>query len=157
MSTPQILIVRSGERFEMLHEGAAYHGYRSEIFCGVLEVMHAIERADGYVRLPLGLYRAEMTHWVSRSNGKRAQSIVFCERLSGPGELTDAQARVLRMRSRHIHPANWPYQLEGCIAPGLKSYGRGVLRSKKALRRILDTLGGHEEGRSLNIEIASLA
>ncbi|TKB53295.1 DUF5675 family protein [Ferrimonas aestuarii] len=41
-----------------------------------------------------------------------------------------------------IHPANWPDQLEGCIAPGLEFHPDrwGVKSSRTAFKRLMETI-----------------
>lgn len=39
-----------------------------------------------------------------------------------------------------IHPANWPKQLEGCIAVGLKAEADAVDNSKKAFENLMDVV-----------------
>lgn len=60
-------------------------------------------------------------------------------------EVTDVHGRTYIM----IHPANWPYQLAGCIAPGL---GFGMLRdalavtsSRDAFDKVMAQLEGRDE------------
>ena len=151
---PDIDITRTGERFTVMHNGAAYEGIRSVLRCGSLSDHYVIERGNNRVHLPPGLYRCQMTHWVSRRTGRSARSIVYCEELSGV-VLTQKQQQELNERDLHMHPANWPYQLEGCQAQGLTAYSRGVRHSAKAMRRMFDALGGFEEGRDVIVQIAT--
>lgn len=54
-----------------------------------------------------------------------------------------------------IHPANWAFQLEGCIAPGMgkadSSHGPMVTQSRIAFQRIQALLGIGSTGHTLEI------
>ncbi|MBN2270205.1 MAG: hypothetical protein JXN61_06300, partial [Sedimentisphaerales bacterium] len=92
---------------------------------------HSIERGDGYKYLRPGNYNCELGYWTS-SNGVRKEAI-----------------RVLGSYSNgriYIHPANWPYQLAGCIAPGTYKLKDGVGNSRKAMRQIFNAIGGFSQG-----------
>lgn len=43
-----------------------------------------------------------------------------------------------------IHPANWPHELQGCIAPGMEyqiiAGKQGVTQSRKAFKQLMDVL-----------------
>jgi hypothetical protein len=39
-----------------------------------------------------------------------------------------------------VHIANWPHELKGCIAPGLKQTSEGVMYSEAAFSKIMDIL-----------------
>lgn len=41
-----------------------------------------------------------------------------------------------------IHPANWPHELEGCLAPGMAiaHEGNGVLESRTAFKKVYDLI-----------------
>lgn len=103
------------------------------------EEFHTLERGRDkvsgkpYKLLPEGTYYLEMAYWTNR-HGERAPAI-----------------RVLgdySMGRIYIHPANFPNQLSGCIAPGMVELdGRGVGRSREAMQRIFEIVGGWEEGR----------
>ena len=46
-----------------------------------------------------------------------------------------------------IHVGNWPYQLQGCVAPGLRQTNTGVGRSALAMEAIFTLLGGFQPGK----------
>lgn len=46
-----------------------------------------------------------------------------------------------------IHVGNWPYQLRGCVAPGLRQTNTGVGRSALAMEAIFTLLGGFRVGK----------
>ncbi len=48
-----------------------------------------------------------------------------------------------------IHPSNYAYQLEGCIAPGRKKVEDGVDDSIAAMSDIFRACGGFEEGKKI--------
>jgi hypothetical protein len=100
---------------------------------------HSIERGDGYKYLRPGTYDCEMAYWTS-SGGTKAEAI-----------------RVLGSYSAgriYIHPANWPHQLAGCIAPGTTKLPDGVRNSAKALKSILTALGGFSLGKKVSLEVS---
>lgn len=148
-----LTIHRTGESFRVQRgeQGRFYEGLRSFVTVGGFSC-HAIERGDGFVRLPNGLYLARMATWTSRRSGSTARSIVFAGCLDGP-MLTAKQQQELEEEDIHMHPANWPWQLEGCVAPGISTSRNGVVRSGEALGLIFNMLGGYENGRTLEVRI----
>jgi len=110
---------------------------------GLLEVsgeeFHTLERGrdkvtgQPYKLLPPGPYHLEMAYWTNR-HGDKGKAIRVL------GEYSNNRI--------YIHPANFPNQLSGCIAPGVVELdGRGVGRSREAMERIFEILGGWEENR----------
>lgn len=53
-----------------------------------------------------------------------------------------------------IHPANYPGELKGCIAPGISvaMSKEAVWNSKKALQAIVDTVGGWDKPWTLEVK-----
>lgn len=105
-------------------------GERGRLFVGD-QVFHTIERLDGYKRLPPGKYDLEMAY-ITFSTG-----------------VQDPALRVLGDYSEgriYIHKANYPHQIQGCVAVGRTKLWRGVGRSRQAMTRIFDALGGWAPG-----------
>jgi len=91
--------------------------------------------------LPEGLYTVEL--WNSPSKGK-------CYIITGRGVVKENDSTNKRF-SCLVHKANWPDELRGCVAPGLKfmpinSGGRlwpkhiGVTDSGKAMNKMFEVL-----------------
>lgn len=120
-------------------------GRRCTLRAGEL-VLHAIERADGYKWLRPGIYACKMDYWVSK-RGVKSEAIRVM------GEYSKGKHGYPRIC---IHPANWPYQLEGCIALGLTQMFDGVGNSRSGFLDLWDELGGWEEGKELRLEVQGL-
>ncbi|WP_020408942.1 DUF5675 family protein [Hahella ganghwensis] len=88
--------------------------------------------------IPDGLYKLQKrdSGVVRRSSGG--------DYISG-WEVTDVPGRTYIM----IHPANWPHQLEGCIAPGMNyqiiSGKNAVTQSRLAFSVLMGALDGFED------------
>lgn len=99
---------------------------------------HTVERMDGYKWLRPGTYDCEFGLWTSGS-GKKSKAI-----------------RVLGSYSKgriYIHPANYPKQLAGCIAPGKTQLAGGVGASRKAIGEIFSALGGWKANKKLKLTV----
>lgn len=113
-------------------------GIRGRLVIGPM-VWPVIARGGNYKRLrpnvadnAFGKFDCEFGWWTS-SSGAKAKAI-----------------RVLGNYSRgriYIHPANWPQQLTGCVAPGVIETGSGVASSRRAMLQIFGALGGWEDRR----------
>jgi hypothetical protein len=108
----------------------------------------------GVVHLVPDTYECEFGYWTDR-NGRRwkALRILLTEsqfqRIYGRASTSD------RERGRiYIHAANWPHQLEGCIAPGVDPIENGVSQSRTALWQIFEALGGWKENERVTLEVA---
>lgn len=130
------------ERFNYAPEGTF-----GRIRAGVLE-LYTVEQPwngnkTGESCIPEGVYDLcqRISPVVKRSSGGDFTS---------GWEVLDVPERSLIM----IHPANWPYELQGCIAPGLDymilSGKQGVSSSRKAFARLMVALAG-EKQHSLHI------
>ena len=128
-----LIAARTGETFT---DRKGKQGRRLQVTIGPLS-LPAIERGDGYVYLRPGIYKAEFGYWTSKS-GKKARAIrilgVYDDRV-------------------YLHPANWPWQLEGCIAPGTSATKTGVANSRDAMDLIFEALGGFELKKRFEIEV----
>ncbi len=106
----------------------------------VLVEVHTLERGPHarWVHLRPGTYRVRMDHWQPRSGGPKRRSL-----------------RVLDVYEDHVHvhPANRPRHLEGCIAPGMSTSQAGVERSAEALERVFAELGGYVEGSEFELRV----
>lgn len=101
-----------------------------------------IERGGNYVQLPKGPWVAKMDYYRPLSDpDKKIEALRI--NFKGP-----------RGNSILIHPANYPGQLEGCIAPGLLETERGVGQSVAALSQVFDALGGFQVGREFELLVA---
>lgn len=116
-------------------------------------VLPAIERAGDYTYIPEGEYSAHMDVTRLRVEGPIYRVI----RVRDVPVVT--QAGDVVMNQRHLlHPANWPRQLEGCVAPGLSWMGtEGVASSTDAMNAIFAVLGGFADGRKLAVRVTSMA
>ena len=99
-----------------------------------------IERADGFKWLRPGEYDCEMAYWTS-SSGDKAKAIRIL------GAYSDGRI--------YIHPANWPHQLSGCIAPGIYTTDEGVGESRRAINEIFDLLGGFQIGKKVSLSVVA--
>lgn len=132
-----MLIKRTGEVFR---DTEGVEGRRLKITIGD-KSWPAIERGGRYKWLRPGLYDVEFGYWTS-SSGRRYKAI----RVLG----AYSQGRI------YIHPANWPRQLTGCIAPGLEASAHGVHKSRPAIVEIFEALGGFREGFQFQLRVEGL-
>ena len=130
-----LVLVRTGEVFE---DAKGVEGIRGELTLGPVS-FPTVERGDGYKMLPLGTYECEMG-WISFSGGRTARAIRVL------GEYS--------MGRIYVHPANYPSQLAGCIAPGMTIEEDGVGRSRDAMRQIFDALGGWLKDRPVRLLVS---
>lgn len=98
----------------------------------VILQLPAIERGPPYMRLPIDIYTVRMDIWRPKGNPEKPANSLRVLGFAGPSG-----------NSVHLHPANWPHQLEGCIAPGLDESDRGVAHSRLAMGQIFKALGGY--------------
>lgn len=130
-------------------KGVLHKGLLGTLWCGE-QRFHALKRV-GYVELADGVYEVEMDHFDS---GIRVLRVVGA--LDSHAQ-TQKQAATLAKHSQAIHVANYPEQLEGCIAPGLDRTPSGVGSSHVAFERIVALLGGWVPGKKCTLEVRSLA
>lgn len=147
-------ILRTRETFKIEHKGKLYEGRRCSFIAGPL-TLDGLQRGNGYVALPAGLYIAKMDTYVSRSHpdGPVRQCFRFLERTAGDGELTPKQQLVLEKDSGLIHSATRPWHLEGCFSPGVARDEGGVMGSPEAMRILFEAFGGFEVGKPVRIKI----
>ena|SRR3990167_3118022 len=110
-------------------------GRRGWLVMGPL-VLPTIERAGGWKMLPRGRYDCEMFTW--RAFGAAG---VSHRRIRVHGEYSHGRI--------HMHAANYPGQLKGCVAPGMRQTDGGVLESGAAMEAIFSALGGFGEKQQL--------
>ena len=108
-------------------------GYRSKLTVektdGSVEEFDCIERANNFVNASSGIHTVTL---ITR-NSKR---------------------EIFLYGNFLIHIANYPCQLDGCIAPGTEVWeGYGVKNTRKALDNIINALGGWENGKTFEMEI----
>jgi len=123
-------------------------GTRGTLLLGPL-VLCGLERDDGFMRIPAGLWRVEMADM--RSGGARA--LRFLTDGHREEDNTKDFWRSLFLGRLYVHPANYPAQLQGCIAPGMHEGPHGVWRSVDALAQIFDALGGWKKGERFDFRI----
>lgn len=115
---------------EVGHQGA--HAERGSLVLGPMQ-LEALERLDGYKRIPPGTYELVMAY-VTFKGGARARALRILGDYTKSGRF-------------YIHPANYPHHLQGCIGVGQIRTPSGVAGSRTAMDRLLRALGGWEEGR----------
>jgi len=128
-----VLVYRRSD--DVVFDGVA-HGRRGTLSHGI-KTWPTIERMDGYKWVRPGPYEGMFAEWTGRS-GQRSKAIRFS------GVYDD---RI------YIHPANWPKQLLGCIAPGTEKLETGVAHSRDALEEIFTSLGGYTTGQTFEIQV----
>lgn len=141
-------ISRTGETFTVARKGESFEGRRS-VFVVDRCRLEGLERGNGYVCLPPGVYEAEMI--VRAKDGMKA--LAFVRRLSGPGQLTKKQAQELDEKDMQVHVATKPWDLQGCFGVGVLRDHDGVMSSGEAMRILFQALGGFEEGRLVRVRI----
>lgn len=136
-------LYRTGERYRG-KEGA--QGIR-----GILHInatsphqsfCYTVERGDGYKHLPPGEYDCEFGFWTHK--GVRIKAIRVLGEYSR-GNHPESRGRI------YFHPANWPHQLEGCIACGLEPSSTGVQKSRDCYVALFEELGGWEQYKPLKL------
>ena len=105
---------------EPVTDGDGANGRRGKLECGS-SCWYTVERADGYKWLRPMTYDCEMAFFTSGSGSQAAAIRVLGDYSKG---------RI------YIHPANYPHQLSGCIAPGKSQMAGGVGASKAAMEEI---------------------
>lgn len=99
--------------------------------------------------VPIGKYRAEMG--LMRDGQRRA--IRLLPPVVKPEAVSEHFWRSFSAGRIYIHPANYPDQLDGCIAPGESLIPGGVGRSAAAMESLFLALGGWNPGQFLEVEI----
>ena len=119
-----------------------------------------VERWDVDTKLTPDRYACEFGWWTSR-NGMRWKAIrVLLTRDQYEKIYSESRREELKWlgdkaRGRiYFHSANAPSQLEGCIAPGRVEIEDGVGESRAAMLEVFDSLGGWEEGKRFEMEVA---
>lgn len=104
---------------------------------------------DRYVRLAPGTYRVIMD---AMSNGLRC--FRFVEALTCHA-MTEKQEATLKKQSQCIHPAMRPYELGGCLAPGMVRGPEGWSPgdSTRTLHQIFAAFGGWAPQRTFVAEV----
>jgi hypothetical protein len=155
-----VILTRTGEIVRYRHEGEIVEGLRGLLVIGPV-AFETIERGGDCLRLLPDRYTCEFGWWTSGS-GKRAKAIrvLLTEEQFRAVYPESERERVVRLvgpvRARgrvYLHPANYPHELAGCVAPGLNQIENGVGRSQIALNRIFEALGGWREGVRLPYEL----
>jgi hypothetical protein len=110
--------------------------------------LQTIERRGGYWVLPKGLFLCSMYEtpkigkaFYIQATGEYGHN---CKLKSG--------GAVEFM----IHAANYPYQIEGCVAPGKTILENGVNQSKAAMQEIFTYCGGWGVGKKMLLDVDSL-
>jgi hypothetical protein len=126
-----LFLVRQPETREAsVADAKGSQGYLSKLYLNDM-ILDAVERAQGYVRLPIGAYQLQMYRSSKHGNILRP--------LTPDGhELTGKKNKI------RIHPGSIPSHVEGCIAPGFRSSGENGLPlhgSRTAFECILAACG----------------
>jgi hypothetical protein len=118
--------------------------------------MENLRQGSGYDSIPPGVYQLKMVKLGERDQGKKGPCLQFSEI---PGRKGVGNPFLIH----RAYKDNWK-TLEGCIAPGMgASHPAGnqlntrLSESEKAMDRILELLGGFEEGKVLSITIENAA
>lgn len=152
---------RTGERITYEVNGAKVEGVRGELVIHgngpAIEqlIFPTIERWGDYVSLVPGRYICECGWWTARSGQRRRaiRVVLTKEQFFWIYGRRDG-VRPSELGRIYFHPANYPHELEGCIAPGLREVERGVSASRRAMDILFESLGGWSEGRRLEVEVA---
>lgn len=136
---------RTGETFRG-KEGA--QGIRGILVTNPTSVHQAycftVERGDNYKHLPPGDYDIEFGYWTHK--GVRIKAIRVLGEYSR-GSHPESRGRI------YFHPANWPHQLEGCIACGLEGGKYGVVKSRDCYVGLFTALGGWEHHKAMRLRV----
>lgn len=106
------------------------------VVCG--ESFFTIERGGRYVTLPSGTFECFMEN--NSSKGR-----CFRVRAEGDGG-HHVKTQAGDWAGILIHSANYPSELLGCVAPGLTKLADGVGKSRDAMAKIFQLLGGFSVG-----------
>jgi hypothetical protein len=119
-----------------------------------------VERWDVDTKLSPDRYTCEFGWWAGHS-GIRFKAIRVLLTPEQYNRIYPAkrreELRFLGARARgriYLHSANVPSQLEGCIAPGMRETETGVAESRRAMLLIFEALGGWEESKKFEMEVA---
>lgn len=132
-------------RPETCTDGIA-RGTRATIMVGD-QRWEAIERADGYVRLPAGLWVAQFDFWYRGGAKEKALRIQY---------VTKQNVEPPLCWGILMHPATEPKDLKGCVGPGRTMAPTGVRESRMALVEIMAALGGWREGVEFPFEVRDI-
>lgn len=147
--------------FEYTHESQVIQGQRGLTTAGTL-TFPTIERlVDGELFLPSGDYACIMSNAKSAKTGRLFHVIRLVlsneqyQSIYPPKRASELIAKLGSQALRRImyHAANWPHQLDGCIAPGLEEIVNGVGKSGAALDLLFQALGGYELGKQLTLTV----
>lgn len=138
---PVLKLTRTSETVTSIDNGKSYQGRR-----GILElkgsVFHTVERMGGYVHLKPGSYQC----WI----GNRASNGKPCVHIAHDVRRADGKRAGIVM-----HVANYPHEIKGCIAPGMRKISGGVAPSGEALKKIFQLMaGGFKKGAEGILEVA---
>ena len=111
-------------------------------------VLHTVERRDGYVKLPNGIFECTMEQHSSK--GK-----VFRVKAEGENGHNVKNNKGI-FSGILIHSANYPDQLAGCVAPGRTQIVGGVGESKKAMEDVFVFCGGFGAGKKIWLDVGDL-
>jgi len=149
-----LVLFRSGE---LVRHARGSLGYRGSLIVNprssMMRKFDTLERAENYRHLPLGEYDCEFGYWSHKKKNSDEYIRVQAIRVLGEysrGRFPDSRGRI------YIHPANWPFQLTGCIGVGMDVTDNGIKKSRDALLSLFDHLGGwvhHELPNSRKIRL----
>jgi hypothetical protein len=115
------------------------------------DTFYAIERIKigqfNCVRMPKGVYMCTMTETKKVGKGFWIEGWgQYGHNVPMPGH-PDQKAAFM------IHAANYPHEVEGCVAPGRTYLDNGVGESNKAMQAIFTFCGGWGEGRKMMFDV----
>lgn len=136
--TMLFLVRQPAGREPVVTDGQKNQGYLGKMYLNDM-VFDTIERAQGYVRLPLGAYQIQM--FQSPKLGR------VLKVLDSSGKELAGKKNKIR-----IHAGSIPSHVEGCIAPGMRSASKNglpLLGSRVAMDMILLACGDWQNGKTV--------
>jgi hypothetical protein len=134
-------------------------GYRGKLIVrradGTVSEWDCIERGNGFRHLSDEPPHAGPRGKGSQSSAGRRYTGTFIIRPDRTGKKAMEARRAIRVEGQVlVHPAAFPCDLDGCVAPGKemrKDYG--VTKSRAAFAEIIEALGGWAGNKKVQIEI----
>jgi len=146
---PTVYLVRTGVQIGVKNpaDSKTAMGERGVMLVGNI-YLDTIERRGGYWVLPKGLYMCSMYETTKIGKGFYIQA-------------TGEYGHNCKLKSGGavefmIHAANYPYQVEGCIAPGKVVVEKGVEQSTAAMQEIFTFCGGWGLGKKMMLNVDSV-
>lgn len=109
--------------------------------------LYTIEGTGGYVRLPVGRFECTMEKHPTRGQVFRVKA--------GGENGHNVKTRDDTLAGILIHAANYPDELQGCLAVGRTLFGNGIDKSRDAMGDVFAFCGGFGIGKKMMLEISS--